>query len=335
MSPMSLRPSALFIAWVLACPAMAQAPSAPWNANTSARGWAFADVDGSFLFLESRRQEFILWDPQTGLRGARPAPLLEERGEDGGTPQEVEDPHLAAVKMLYGEGRPSPKRKASVRKRLPERWILDPKDNTWAVAGSTLFECDPQGRLLSRHPLPASVADMARVQDGFYVSYRTVQPFVQKFDWRGKPVWTHQKARPATPAAVPLHRIVVNPEGGVLLAEMGALSFTHLGPGTSGEVYFTERGAAAGPLRLGKGGRGPMSYCPSRNAVLAVFAEADAALALPQGKGLALACFRLGKGTLTWRSTGLQEDFQLIGTNAQGAVFTSPEGGLVVVPVPD
>jgi hypothetical protein len=114
---------------------------------------------------------------------------------------------------------------------------------------------------------------------------------------------------------------------------MGALSFTHLGPGTSGEVYFTERGAAAGPLRLGKGGRGSLSYCPSRNAVLAVFAESDAAL--PQGKGLALACFRLGKGTLTWRSTGLEEGFQLVGTNAQGAVFTSPEGGLVVVPVPE
>jgi len=332
---MSFRPSALFFALLLANPALAQAPPAPWSANTNARGWAFADVDGSFLFLESRRQEFMHWDPQSGLRGTRPAPLLEERSEDGDAPQAAEDPHLAAVKMLYGEGRPSPKRNASVRKRLPERWILDPKDNTWAVAGSTLSECDPQGRVLSRHSLPAPVADMVRVQDGFFLSYRTVQPFVQKFDWRGKAVWTHQKARPATPAAVPLHRIVISSESGVLLAEMGALSFTNLGPGASGEVYFTERGATAGPLRLGRGGRGPMSYCPSRNAVLAVFSEADAASALPQGKGLALACFRLDKGTLTWRSTGLEEGCQLVGINAAGAVFTSPEGGLVVVPVPD
>ena len=116
---------------------------------------------------------------------------------------------------------------------------------------------------------------------------------------------------------------------------MGGLSFSILGPGAGGEIYFTERGAAADPLRLDRSGRGPMAYCPARNAVLAVFSEAEAAALLPKGKGLALACFRLGKGTLSWRSTGLEEGCQLVGTNASGAVFTSPEGGLIVVPVPD
>jgi len=317
----------------VAAPLLAQSPGPAWDASTRARGWAFEDVDGSFLFLEPTRQEFIRWDPAAGMLGTRPAPTLEERQAEGAASADAEDPYSAAARLLYGERRPSAPRTAQVRRVFPDRWILDPKDHCWAAVGTTLLETDRQGQVLSKRRLPAPVSDIVRVGDGFYLCYRTLNPCVQKFNWRGDPVWTYQKKGPV-PADTPLHRIVAHGEDSVLLASLGDLSFTVLGPGASGQVFFTRGGAVAEPLPVGKRGRAGMQYCPSRNAVLAVFNAPVPGVDQATGSGVVLACFNLAKGTLDWRPTGLGEGHQLIAVGAKGALFTSPAGGFAVVPVP-
>ncbi|MBI4912333.1 MAG: hypothetical protein HY823_06320 [Acidobacteria bacterium] len=305
-----------------------------WEAGVRARGWAYCDVDGSFLFLEPSRQAFIHWDPGQGVRGTRPAPLVDPRDSPGGEGAEAEDPYSAAARLLYGEGRRPSRRDREGRRVFPERWILDARDHCWAAAGRTLVEVDPMGRILTRRELAAPLADMVRVADGFFVCYRTLNPFIQKFDWRGEPVWTYRRKGSAL-SDQPLHRIVPDGRGGILLAELGSLSFTPVGPGSrEGQIYFTRDGSLAEPLSTGRGGRAPMVYCSTRNAVLAVFSESEARTELPSGKGLALACFRLDRGTVEWRSTGLTEGHLLIGASVSGAVFSAPSGGLATVPVP-
>jgi hypothetical protein len=311
----------------------AQSPNGPWDASLRARGWGFCDVDGSLIFLEPGRQEFIHWDLAQGFLGTRPAPVLEERRSETPEAGDAEDPYSAAARLLYGGRRHTPSSSSEARKVFPERWIVDARDHSWVVVGRNLVESDSRGRILAKRALPAPVSDLVRGRDGFWLCYRTLNPFVQKFDWRGDVVWTYQR-QGAVVTGLSLHRIAAHAGDSVLLAELGNLSFVEVGPGASGQVFFTHGGAVAEPLPLGKSGRGPMLYCPSRNAVLAVFSQADGRAGLPEGKGLALARFNLGRGTLEWTSTGLGEGHQLVAVVPKGALFTSPEGGLVVVPMP-
>jgi hypothetical protein len=314
---------------------MGQGNPEGWEAVRHARGWAFQDADGSFLFLDAARRTFVHWEAGAGTLGQRPAPVLQEARRTEATGEPVTDAYSQALHMLYGVPL-TPVRKAGSQFQLPERWLLDPLDGLWCVLGPSLVKVDAKGKVLFSQGLAGPVADLLRLQDGFCLCYRTQKPWVEKFDWKGRLLWRYPKDRPEATAGPesPLHRIVPGGDGTVLLAALGNLSFTVLGSGAPTQRGFTQDGHAADPLPLGRGGRGPMVYCATRNAVLAAFSPAQAQPALPGAKGLSLACFDLAKGTLLWQDTGLPEGSCLVAVTDAAALFTAPGGGLTTVAVP-
>jgi hypothetical protein len=333
-----MRLPSLLSALLIAAPVLlGQGSPEGWEAHTHAKGWAFQDADGSFLFLDALRRTFVHWDAGAGTLGLRPAPVLQEPRHGEATAEPATDGYAQAQHMLYGAPLTLARKSgAGAQARLPERWVLDPLDGLWCALGTSLLKVDVKGKVLVRQTLPAPVADMVRLQDGFCLCYRTLRPWVEKFDWKGKLLWSYPQARPelADLPDAPLHRIAPAGDGSLLLAELGKLSFTVLGASAPGQMFFTQGGLVAEPLPLARGGRGSMVYCPARNAVLAAFTAAQSRSALPGAKGLTLACFDLAQGTIQWRDTGLPEASCLVAVTEGGAVFTAPEGGLATVPVP-
>lgn len=333
-----------------------------WDATRQATGWAFQEVDGSLVFFDPAAQALRTWVKGAGLTAslkvalpparrpaapAKPAPAAASRTTDYDT----------AGALLYGIPRhqrpaaksevktePPPQEEARPAEAAPERWVMDSYSRTWMVSEGRLVVLGKDGQVDQVFPLPGPVEDLAVVPDGLLLLYRTLKPCLEKRELRtGAVLWTfgdlaQLKDSEAAPLRVPLNRMALGTDGTIYLAEGASLTFTVLdpakGPKEPGQAFFTCQDALPSRASLGHVGRGPLCTWADRGVVFGVFAPSQVkSCGAPESKGLLLARFDLGKGTLEWLTTPLSEGHRLVGLLDTEAVFIAPNGGLAYAPI--
>lgn len=266
----------------------------PFDPVKKASGWARVDKDGSIAFYDAATKKIYSWM------------------KDGGIVGEVDVSKLP---------------------QAPEKWVLDFAFNAWVVSGKNLTYVDKAGKNFTV-PLPYEVGDLAWDVNGFYLSYKTPEPFVEMRGYdSGSVVWyIRNRAMKDEPAPVALHRIAINEEKGLFIASMGNLQMDQVDAGNGrlrGATAFTYAGGLAPTLTLGKQERGAMAWWLNRN--MAVHAIPASQLPNLKQTGMLLAVENLGASTLDFLATGLSEQHSFLGLIESEAVFMAPGGGLVFV----
>jgi hypothetical protein len=267
-----------------------------WDPAKQASGWARVDKDGSIAFYDSGSKKIYSWMRDGGILGELDVAKLDQ---------------------------------------APEKWVLDFAFNAWVVSGRDLTYVEKNGKTFTLK-LPYEVGDLAWDVRGFYLSYKTPEPFIEMRSYdRGSVVWSVRKRgmKDETSPTI-LHRIILNEDKTLFV---GSLSNLHLDliDATNGTpkdaAVFAFNGGQAPSLVLGSQDRGPMAWWLNKNtAVLAVPASQLPTL---RQTGLLLALENLDNKTLTFLPTGLSERHTFIGMLEAEAVFIAPGGGLVFVPV--
>jgi hypothetical protein len=330
-----------------------------WDASREARGWAFQEVDGSLMFYDPSARALRTWMKGSGLLGSLPVALPESRKSAAPpksaapTPVTTSD-YDAAGALLYGTPRyqrartPSaptaPPEESAACDAVPERWVVDSYNRVWMTCGTRLAVLGKEGKPDSLLPLPAPVEDMAVGQDGIFLLFRAMKPYVEKRDLKsGAVLWSFGdknliKEAEDHPLRVPLNRMALGADGSVYLAEGGSLAFTVLdpkkGPREPGQAFFTCQDALPARATLGRTGRGPVLSWAGRDVLFSAFLPSQVkACGAPESQGLLLARFDLAKGTLDWLPTILAEGHRLVGLLDGEAVFLAPNGGLAYTPI--
>ena len=272
-----------------------------WEASTQARSWAKQDKDDSFTF----------YDPV--------AKLLRTWMRDGAATTTVS---LARLE------------------EAPERWLMDPRNNAWVAHGAVLTQFERTGRPLANIKLPAEVGDVCWDPKGFYLSYRTREPYLEKRDYKGEVVWSFGAKPPKIEGFAPTNRrpIVLDDAGNILMADNSSLNLAIIEITNGKKVLETN-------LRVGENqvapllegalvDRGPLAFWAGKNVVFAAVNAAQVPAAhRADFKGLVLARLDLGQYRLEFLPTGLDETHILIGILENDAIFVNPKGGLMVVKV--
>jgi hypothetical protein len=194
------------------------------------------------------------------------------------------------------------------------------------------------------YTLPGPVEDLAAGRDGIFLLYRTMRPYLEKREPRtGAVVWTfgdkaQLKEAEIQPLRVPLNRMTLGADGTVYIAEGANLALTAIdpvkGPKEPGELFFSWQNAIPPRAALGSSGRGPLLAWAGKDVIFGVFVPKQVkACGGPDSKGLVLARFDLGKGTLDWIPTPLADGHHLVGLLETEAVFLAPQGGLAYAPI--
>ncbi|HLP31264.1 MAG TPA: hypothetical protein VK150_07870 [Geothrix sp.] len=329
-----------------------------WDPARKATGWAYQEVDGSLVFFDSEAGAFRTWVKGTGLTSslsialpparraaasAKPAPAVPRGATD----------YDAAAALLYGTPR-RPRPQAAARESAPvespsaettpDRWVTDSYSRTWVTTSERLIVLGKDGKPDLQLTLPGPVEDLAVAPDGLLLLYRTLKPYLEKRDLRtGAVLWSfgegsQLKEPDASPLRVPLNRMALGADGTVYLAEGASLTFTVLdparGPKAPGQAFFTCQDALPSRASLGHVGRGPLLAWADRGVVFGVFTPSQVkSCGAPESRGLLLARFDLGRGTLDWLTTGLAEGHRLVGLLDTEAVFLAPGGGLAFTPI--
>lgn len=327
-----------------------------WDPGRRAGGWAFQEVDGSLVFFDPEAGALRTWVKGVGLTSSLPLTLPPVRrtqppartapaGSRGTTDYD------AAAALLYGTPHrprgaarePAP-REVQAAEAVPERWVTDSYSRTWLTASERLIVLGKDGRQDQQFTLPGPVEDMAVAPDGLLLLYRTLKPYLEKRDLRtGAILWTfgdgsQLKDPDVPPLRVPLNRMALGTDGTVYLAEGASLTFTVLdparGPKAPGQAFFTCQDALPPRAALGHLGRGPLLTWADRGVVFGVFTPSQVkSCGAPESRGLLLARFDLGRGTLDWVPTNLAEGHRLVGLLDTEAVFLAPGGGLAFAPI--
>ncbi len=333
-----------------------------WDAGKHASGWAFQEVDGSFLFFDPTARSLRTWMKGGGLLASLQVSLPADQKPAAAAklspppPKAVSD-YSAAAATLYGI--PNRQRVSSAAAKpalqgasatpaqctaVPERWVLDSYNRVWMVCEGRLAVLGKEGVPVNVLSIPAPVEDMAVARDGILLLYRTLKPYLEKRDLKtGAILWTFgdkTQAKEATtePMRVPVNRMALGADDSIYIAEGASMALTVLdpmkGPKDPGQLFFTAREAASGHAVLGPGGRGPMLSWAGRDVIFSVFTPKQVrSCGAPESKGLLLARFDLARGTLEWLPTSLDQSHRLVGLLDTEAVFLAPEGGLAYTPI--
>lgn len=333
-----------------------------WEAPRQASGWAYQEVDGSLVFFDPAARSLRSWMKGSGLLGSlqvnlpggRKAPAAAKPALSVSKPTSDYD---AAGALLYGIPRHRAPREAAAEAppqelrqapgasgATPERWVIDPYNRIWMTWEGQLAVLGKDGKTEQVLPLAAAVEDMAVLRDGVLLLYRTMKPLLEKRDLKtGAVLWTFgdkAQAREAVvqPLRVPLNRMALGVDGTIYLAEGASLAFTVLdpvkGPQDPGQSFFTCQGVMPARPVLGRLGRGPLLSWSGRDVIFGAFAPSQVrSCGAPDSKGLLLARFNLGNGTLDWLPTSIAEGHRLVGLLETEAVFLAPEGGLAFAPI--
>jgi hypothetical protein len=266
----------------------------PFDPVKKATGWARVDKDGSIAFYDPATRKIYSWM------------------KDGGIVGEVDVSKLP---------------------QAPEKWVLDFSFNAWVVSGKSLTYVDKSGKNFTV-TLPYEVGDLAWDVNGFYLSYKTPEPFIEMRGYdSGSVVWyIRNRTMKDENLPVALHRIIVNEEKTLFLASLGNLQMDQVDCGNGrlrGATAFTYAGGLAPALTLGKQERGAAAWWLNRN--MAVHAIPASQLPNLKQTGMLLAVQNLGASTLDFLATGLSEQHSFIGLVESEAVFMAPGGGLVFV----
>jgi len=204
------------------------------------------------------------------------------------------------------------------------------------VGGRNLTFLEKSGKTFTIR-LPYEVGDLTWDAHGFYLSYRTPEPFIEMRGYdSGSVVWyIRNRAMKDEAAPAVLHRLVVNEDKILFLGSRGSLQMEQI-DGTNGRTRgmttLTYNGVAAPSLTLGSQDRGPMAWWIDANT--AVSAVPASQLPAYKQSGLLLAIENLTGSSVEVVATGLSEQHGFIGMLESDAVFIAPGGGLVFVPVP-
>lgn len=272
-----------------------------WNAATQARSWAKQDKDDSFTFYDPATRTLYTWVREGGLLGSVPLAKLD-------------DP--------------------------PERWVMDPRNNAWVAHGTVLTQVDRTGRIITNVKLPAVVGDLCADAQGFVLSYRSLEPYLEKRDFKGGLVWSFG-AKPSKgdgPAPQNVRPVVTSDAGQVLMADGASLNLSILDGSTGQKLSETNLRLADGqPAPLLEGPtveRRPTAIWPGKGVVFAgVKASQIPAAQRGTYTGLALARLDFGQSKLEFLPTGLDEYHFLVGIVDGSAVFVNPRGGLMMVKI--
>jgi hypothetical protein len=273
-----------------------------WDAATQAQSWAKQDKDDSLTFLEGANRTLHTWSRDGGVLGSVPLVKLDE---------------------------------------VPERWVMDPRNNAWVAQGTSMVQVDRNGRVVTSVRLPAEVGDVCWDPKGFVISYRTSEPYLEKRDFKGSLIWsfgTKPGSRGDGPAPQNRRPMVTDDQGNVLMADGPSLSLA-LFDGTTGhkigETAFQLPGGQVAPSLEGFTlDRGPLVLWPGRNVVFAALKASQLpASARGQLQGQALVRYDLGTKQMAFLPTGLDEAHLLVGVLDSDAIFVKPSGGLMLVKV--
>jgi hypothetical protein len=334
-----------------------------WDATKQASGWAFQEVDGSFMFFDPEARSLRTWvkgsgllaslqvsipDDQKPVAAAKPSPVASAKGGSD---------YDNAAALLYGI--PSRQRPATTPAKLapqqaaaiptacaavPERWVLDSYNRVWMVCEGRMAVLGKEGVPENILALPAPVEDMAVAGDGILLLYRTLKPYLEKRDLKtGAIIWTfgdkeQLKDLATQPLRVPMNRMALGADDTIYLAEGASMGFTVLdpvkGPKAPGQLFFTCQDALPTRAVLGSVGRGAMLSWAGKEVIFGVFTSKQVrACGAPESKGLLLGRFDLAKGSMEWLTTTLSEGHRLVGLLDTEAVFLAPDGGLAYTPI--
>ncbi len=275
----------------------AQAFAAPtWDPVKKASGWARVDKDGSIAFYDPASKKIYSWMREGGILGEVDVSRLDQ---------------------------------------APEKWVLDFAFNAWVITGRNLTYVEKNGKNFTVK-LPYEVGDLAWDAHGFYLSYKTPEPYVEMRGYdSGSVVWyIRNRAMKEEPAPAVLHRLIVNEDKFLFIGSRNSLQLEQI-DGTNGRLKgataFAFNGGLTPNLTLGSQDRGAMAWWLNMNTAVSAV-PASQLPALRQG-GLFLAIENLANTTVEFVPTGLSEQHSFIGILEADAVFIAPGGGLVFVPV--
>lgn len=270
-----------------------------WDGASRAASWAKQDKDDSFTFYDPSGRFLHTWTRDGGLMRSIPLAKLEAE---------------------------------------PERWVVDPRNNAWVAHGATLTLVDPSGRIVNTVKLPADVGDVCWDARGFVISYRTVEPYLEKRGFKGTEVlWSFGAKPPKREGPGPVNRrpIVSDDSGNVLMADGNSLNLSVLDGATGRKVSETRLsvgGAAAPALEGNAAERGPLALWFGQGVAFAAVKASQVPASLRgTTQGIALARLDLTRSQLEFLPTGLDEGHLLVGVLDSDAVFASPKGGLMLV----
>jgi hypothetical protein len=261
-----------------------------------AAGWARVDKDGSIAFYDKATKKIYSW-----MR-------------DGGIVSTVD---------------------VSGLEQPPEKWVLDFSSNAWVVSGKNLIYVDKSGKNFTMK-LPYEVGDLAWDTRGFFLSYKTPEPFIEMRGYdSGNVTWyIRNRAMKGENAPVTLHRILINEDRTLFLGSRGDLQMQQVDT-TNGRIKggtaLVFNGGLPPSLALGNQERGPIAWVLGRN--MAIHAVPASQVPSFQQSGMLLAVENLSNTTVQFLSTGLSEQHSFIGMIDSDAVFIAPGGGLVFVPL--
>ena len=299
---MKLLPISISLLCVLAWVSSTPGSAQTWDAAGRATSWAKQDKDDSFTFYDAPGRSLRTW------------------ARDGGL--------MRSISLAKLEGQ-------------PERWVVDPRNDAWVAQGTTLTLVDHNGRITTSVKLPAEVGDICWDAKGFVISYRTVEPYLEKRDFKGNEVlWSFGAKPPKREGPAPVNRrpVVSDDSGRVLMADGNSLNLSILDGATGrkvSETRLTAGGAPAPALEGNAAERGPLVLWPGKGVAFAAVKASQVPAALRGTmQGLALARLDLTRSQLEFLPTGLDESHLLIGVLDSDAVFANPRGGLMLVRIP-
>lgn len=266
-----------------------------WDASRLAKGWARIDITGAAAFLDAQTQALQLWTADDSLFGTIP---YQKVGA------------------------------------LPEHWLFDSRNNAWVTAGATLYYVDKTGKVLNTLRLPSEVADLTWDARAMYLTYRSVNLFVEKRDLRsGDVTWSHgTRPTPQNRTQVPLYRIAMADDGkSVFVAGGGDVGLMALDVQTGKPAEAPKLAPEAGvpaALQLTEKGRLPIHTWHGRPVIISCATGSELNSGTPT---LHLLLSNLETRKVTLFKTELTTDHQFIGMIDTRAVFTKPGGGLVFV----
>ncbi len=267
-----------------------------WNPIQKASGWARVDKDGSIAFYDPTSKKISCWMRESGILGEVDVSKLEQ---------------------------------------VPEKWVVDYAFNVWVVSGRNLYYVE-KTRTKFAIKLPYEVGDLTWDAHGFYLSYKTPDPFIEMRDYdSGNVVWSIKNpAMKEEAAPVTLHRVVMNEDKILVIGSKDNLQLDLIDRSNGkvkGQVTFSFQGKPAPNLTLGAQGRGAIAWWLNKN--ISITAVPASQLPALKQSGLLLAMENLATSTVHFFPTGLSEQHTFIGIIESEAVFIAPAGGLVFIPI--
>lgn len=297
---MRLHPSRILILCFLAATSMLL-PAQGWDAATQAQGWARQDKDDSFTFFDPATRSLHTWMKDGGDLRATPLTKLD---------------------------------------RPPVKWIIDPRNNAWVVSGPTLTQVQPDGSIGKTLKLPAEVGSVCWDTKGFILSYKTLEPYLEKRRYSdGDLLWTYGTKPGKKDAVTPLnlHPLAMDDLDHILMGNGLDLNLAIIGADTGkleGQTAFMLGQAQAPGFVTGSTDRGPICLWTGRNVAFAALQAEDLPVAARGTlQGEVLARMDLANGGVTFLPTGLADGTLLVGVLDGNAVFVNPKGGLLQVAI--